>query len=333
MRCPGCGRDLCRWAWSKKQWTSYRPVVEEYYLNCCKECDKDHFRADLVVDESWGAEQPPPSPGPRPGWVPPSWWVPPSTVPPPAGVPQPSGPPPRSRSPTSGSSPWTSQPSEPSVATFRESYDPEKDFSQCPSLKLRDLEKGSNDPTRVERIMKELPYQKQTEHAVAYKELSAAFRRIVSPLFFDIWKQLLHKLEELHRETMTRFKEQTGMQASMLKHFSYFGACRICFQLPPSDWKFVYLAKETDELFIDIGNWWYAYLLDELAGDKVLPHTNDETKGDVIESLLGWWWLVQNNKLAKSFAFDDKSLNVLTLLNDLLLHGFYSYVLYSEPLD
>ena len=127
-------------------------------------------------------------------------------------------------------------------------------------------------------------------------------------------------MEDCYREEMSAFKAKTGMQSSMLKHFSYVGACRITFQLPKSVWPFVLMYGK--DIYIDIGNFWYARLLEKLVGNNVLPCTNDETKGDVIESLLGWWWLVEHGQVSFKQSFDEETLDILLLLNDYFLHGY-----------
>ena len=173
----------------------------------------------------------------------------------------------------------------------------------------------------VEKLMSELPVMGHDDHKTAYTYLHRKFHEAVHPNFFATWKELLHDIESQHRISMTRIKTFTGLKASMLKHFSYFGAIRITCQLPRSGWAHVYVYEE--ELYIDPGNWWYGHLLVNLVGESALPETKDETKGDVIESLFGWQFLVDHGLLEGSkIEFNDATRDLLAVLNEYLLHGY-----------
>ena len=170
-------------------------------------------------------------------------------------------------------------------------------------------------------LMSELPVLRDDDHMAAYTVMRGKFLEAVHPSFFATWKELLHDIESQHRTSMTRFKRVTGMKASMLKHFSYFGAIRVTCQLPKSDWANVYVYDK--ELYIDPGNWWYAKLFVNLVGESALPQTNDCTKGDVIESLFGWQFLVEHGLLEGSnVEFNDATRDLLAVLNEYFLHGY-----------
>ena len=117
----------------------------------------------------------------------------------------------------------------------------------------------------------------------------------------------------------------------LLKHLSNFGACHITFGLPHDMWSWVCI-DESQELYIDIGNFWYAKLLKDLVGESVLSETDDETIGDVIKSLFGWWWICTSGgpPEARSIVFDATALDLLRLLNDYFLHGVA--IVYYEPI-
>ena len=78
---------------------------------------------------------------------------------------------------------------------------------------------------------------------------------------------------------------------------------------------------------MEITNSWYARLLTELVGESVLSDLNDESKGDVVESMFGWWWLCENHFRARGLVLHDRALDLLTLLNDYFLHGYLAYTM------
>ena len=173
----------------------------------------------------------------------------------------------------------------------------------------------------VGKLMSELPVLRDDDHMAAYTMMHGKFLEAVHPSFFATWKELLHDIESQHRTSMTRFKRVTGMKASMLKDFSYFGAIRVTCQLPKSDWANVYVYDK--ELYIDPCNWWYAKLFVDLVGESALPQTNDCTKGDVIESLFGWQFLVEHGLLEGcKVEFNDATRDLLAVLNEYFLHGY-----------
>ena len=86
-----------------------------------------------------------------------------------------------------------------------------------------------------------------------------------------------------------------------------------------------YFEEPSGELYLDIGNHWCGILLTELVGESVLSELNDESKGDVVESLFGWWWLCEQHFRARGLVLDDRALDLLKLLNDYFLHGYLAY--------
>ena len=145
---------------------------------------------------------------------------------------------------------------------------------------------------------------------------------------FDEWKKLLHDKEADNWDSMVEIKKQEGVRASLLKHISYCGAVKITVRLPQKYWKGpFYFDEPSGELYLDIGNHWYGRLLTELVGESVLSELNDESKGDVVESLFGWWWLCEQHFRARGLVLHDTALDLLTLLNDYFLHGYLAYTM------
>ena len=162
-------------------------------------------------------------------------------------------------------------------------------------------------------------------HDVAQKALARAFQTIFSPSFFREWKKLLHDKEAQNWESMVEIKKQEGVRASLLKHISYCGAVKVTTRLPKKYWTCLYFEESSGEFYLDIGNHWYGKLLTELVGESVVSELNDASKGDVVESLFGWWWLCEQHFRARGLVLDDRALDLLKLLNDYFLHGYLAY--------
>ena len=167
-----------------------------------------------------------------------------------------------------------------------------------------------------------LPSFSVDNHKRLHDQHRQEFNDRFDPGFFERWKSLLHDMEETHRQQMRAFKLATGWKASLLKHLSYYGAVEVTCQLPEDRWGYVWVDETSRGMYIDIGNWAYNTYLKDLVGPSVLPWLSPASKGDVIESILGWAWLVRSGQVGDGLALDDTAQDLVRVLNAYLLHAF-----------
>ena len=110
-----------------------------------------------------------------------------------------------------------------------------------------------------------------------------------------------------NREEVDRIAFEFGSRASVMKLYSHLGAVRVPAEhrVPPT-W-IVY--DDGVNKYIEPGNQIYADVLNE-SWPEAVPWLNNESKGDVIESLLGWRFLVDQ----RGFDVDFQALDMVKML-------------------
>jgi len=133
--------------------------------------------------------------------------------------------------------------------------------------------------------------------------------------FWEETESMWNEQNKLYRENMMEINAERGLKAKkhIMKHFSYWGAIKVeAWAMKWSDPK--------HPGYADIGNYWYAHVFRTLWGESHISKYSNETIGDHVEALLGWFIYLNHRRTrgGDHVEFGERVHDTINMLNQAL---------------